>query len=122
MEVKHTDSRVFSIHMAGDISVAKQVCRHYCFQEGFCVTITPCTYIYTGGEEEGFSVGIINYARFPSSEAELQDRAEKLALKLMDACCQSSFSIVSPSKTYWFSRRQAMEQQVKDKRNTNEEN
>ena len=40
----------FDIFMAGDINIAKQVCREYCFQVGFCITIEPVDYIYTGGE------------------------------------------------------------------------
>lgn len=95
----------YEIFMAGDFETAKQVCREYCFEIGLCVTIEPTTYIYTGGEETGFRVGLINYPRFPSVPKALWGRAEKLAKLLMVRLCQHSYSIVGPDKTYWYSRR-----------------
>ena len=95
----------FDIFMAGDIAWAKQVCREYCFQYGQCVTIEPVTYIYTGGEEEGFRVGLINYPRFPDNKSGLYETAVAVAERLLDRCCQHSYSIVGPDETVWFSRR-----------------
>jgi hypothetical protein len=95
----------FDIYMAGDIVQAKQVCREYCFEVGLCVHIEPVDYIYTGGEESGFKVGIINYPRFASSEGELRGRALALANRLMVRLCQHSFSLVGPGETEWVSRR-----------------
>lgn len=97
----------FTIFMAGDIVQAKQVCREYCFSVGLCVTIEPCTFIYTGGEEEGFRVGLINYPRFPTDQAKLGDTAILLADELMKRLCQHSYSVIGPSETVWFSRRPA---------------
>jgi hypothetical protein len=97
----------FDIFMAGDIAQAKQVCREYCFEIGLCVTIEPTTYIYTGGQEEGFRVGLINYPRFPASPEALRETAAFLAERLLDRLCQHSFSIVGPNETEWFSRRPA---------------
>lgn len=95
----------FAIYMAGDIAQAKQVCREYCFEVGLCVTVEPVDFIYTGGEETGFRIGLINYPRFPTSQAELFGRASDLAEKVMCRLCQHSFSIVGPAKTTWFTRR-----------------
>lgn len=95
----------FDIFMAGDLIQAKQVCREYCFAVGLCVTIEPTTYIYTGGEETGFRIGLINYPRFPATESDIRQRADELADLLMKGLCQHSYSIVGPRETEWFSRR-----------------
>lgn len=97
----------FDIYMAGDLAQAKQVCREYCFEVGLCVHIEPVDFIYTGGEEAGFKVGLINYPRFPSDSAALKSTAEGLATRLMERLCQHSFCIVGTSETEWFSRRPA---------------
>lgn len=97
----------FDIFIAGDLDQAKQVCREHCFEVGLCVTVAPTTYIYTGGEEEGVRVGLINYPRFPTSHDELREKARALADRLMRRLCQHSYSIVGPDETEWFSRRPA---------------
>lgn len=97
----------FAIFIAGDVDQAKQVCREFCLARGFCVTVEPVTYIYTGGEEAGVRVGIINYPRFPLEKAELAARTKALANSLMERLCQHSYSIVGPDETEWFSRRPA---------------
>jgi len=99
------DTIQLTIFMAGDVQIAKQVCREYCFEKGLCVTIEPTTYIYTGGEESGFRIGLINYPRFPSTIEDLSLKASDLASALMIKLCQHSYSIVFPEKTVWFSRR-----------------
>ncbi|MGN8022889.1 hypothetical protein ACTJJ7_19475 [Phyllobacterium sp. 22229] len=95
----------FEIFMAGDIAQAKQVCREHCFEVGLCVTIEPVDYIYTGGEESGFRVGLINYPRFPTDHDGLLTKATALADRLMHRLCQHSYSIVGPNETTWYSRR-----------------
>jgi hypothetical protein len=95
----------FDIFMAGDLSAAREVCREYCFAVGLCVTVEPVSYIYTGGEEAGFRIGLINYPRFPTDEAALSARANELAHMLMVRLCQHSFSIAGPKETVWFTRR-----------------
>ncbi len=95
----------YDIFMAGDIGQAKQVCREYCFAVGLCVTVEPVDFIYTGGEEAGFRVGLINYPRFPSNTADIEAHATNLAEALMRRLCQHSHSIVGPDQTRWVSRR-----------------
>lgn len=96
----------FDIFMAGDIAQAKQVCREYCFKVGLCVTVEPVEYIYTGGQETGFRVGLINYPRFPATEELLLETATGLAHFLLARLCQHSFSIVGPRETLWFTCRE----------------
>lgn len=97
----------YDIFIAGDIEQAKQVCREYCFAVGLCVTVEPVTYIYTGGEEVGVRVGLINYPRFPSDSEQIGQHAANLANQLMIRLCQHSYSIAGPETTYWHSRRPA---------------
>ena len=91
--------------MAGDIEQAKQVCREYCFDVGLCVHVEPISFIYTGGEEAGFKVGLLNYPRFPSSVVDLISKARFLSELLMVRLCQHSYSIAGPEETIWISRR-----------------
>ncbi len=93
------------IFMAGDLAVIKQACREHCLAIGLCVTIEQADYIYTAGEEKGVIIGLINYPRFPvESQEEVTKKAEELATKLADRACQRSFSIMTPEKTFWFTR------------------
>jgi len=70
-----------------------------------CVSISPANYIYTGGEEAGFVVTLINYARFPKDPVSLKDLAFSLAMDLMNGLHQQSFSIERPEETLFFSKR-----------------
>jgi len=40
-----------TIYMAGDIAKAREACRRFCDDIGFCVTLTPTEYIYRNGQE-----------------------------------------------------------------------
>lgn len=93
------------IFIAGDLPLAKQVCREWCMEVGACVTVEPVDYIYTGGEEAGVRVGFINYPRFPSDAGDIIERAKVLADRLMYRLCRHSYSIVCPEQTIWYSRR-----------------
>lgn len=93
------------IHMAGPLPDAERVCREFCFEAGLCVTVTPTRFIYTGGEETGFVVGLLNYPRFPTAPEALRETAEKLGHRLMHALFQGSYLLETPSESTWFSRR-----------------
>jgi len=94
------------LYLSGPIEVAKQVIREECYREGLCVTVEPTTFIYTGGEEAGYVVGLLNYPRFPKTEVELMARAADLAVKLLDATFQHSALMVAPDQTSWVTKRE----------------
>lgn len=93
------------IYMAGDIAHAKQILRKYCLK-GFCVHIHPVDYLYTGGEEIGFKVGIVNYPRFPTETKQLLSDAKEIANLLIEGLHQHSALIISPANTIWITRRE----------------
>lgn len=93
------------IYMSGPIEVAKQIIRAECLREGLCTTIEPTTYIYTGGEEAGYVVGLLNYPRFPSTPEAIKGRATDLMRKLLDGTHQHSALLVCPDETTWITRR-----------------
>lgn len=95
----------FDIFIAGDPADARRICRQYCMDVGFCVTVEAIDYIYTGGQESGVRVGVINYARFPSNHDDLYCKTAALADLLMNGLYQESYSIVGPNETLWVSRR-----------------
>ncbi len=102
---KTADTVEVSIVMAGDLDDAKRICRKFCFEEDLCVTVEPTTYVYTGGQEEGVRVGLINYPRFPKNEIFLMNQARLLARTLAEGLFQNSYSVIGPTTTEWFTRR-----------------
>lgn len=107
MDVKEAPSIPVTIFIAGDYDRARQIVREFCMNVGACATVTPTTYIYTGGEEAGVIVGFINYPRFPAELHDINYKAELLAEELMRGLCQHSYTIQLPATTRWFSRRPA---------------
>lgn len=89
------------IFIAGPIDVAKHTCRKFCLAEGLCVTVDPTTYIYTGGEEAGVVVGLINYPKFESSELHTFRKACKLAHVLLKEMAQRSVTVQGNYQTIW---------------------
>lgn len=81
------------IYIAGPIEAAKHVIRQDCLRQGLCVTIDPTTYIYSGGEEEGYIVGLNNYPRFSMTEHEIEERAKDLAMRLLEGTFQHSVMV-----------------------------
>ena len=94
-------TRQVTIWMAGDLTTAHSAVRDFCYAEGACFTVTPSKFFYTGGEEDGFSIGLVNYPRFPSAPEELWERAETLARRLLPACNQRSCLLVGSTETKW---------------------
>lgn len=70
---------------------------------GLCVSLTPTRFIYKGGAEPGFAVGLIQYPRFPKPVSEIQDTAIELAEMLRKLCQQERCSIVMPDYTVMLS-------------------
>lgn len=104
--ISETDTHWARIYIAGPVQEVERICRDFCLDVGLCVTVTPTSYIYTGGQEAGVVVGLINYPRFPSSSAEIDAKAEALGIRLLIGLAQLSFSVETPQRTRWFSRRQ----------------
>lgn len=92
-----------SIFIAGDAKLAAMVCRDFCDNEGLCVTVTPTTYVYTGGQEDGVVVGLINYPRFPSTPGAIYATAEALAEELCHMLRQQSYTVQTPDAAFWTS-------------------
>jgi len=93
-ETKKSEAYSCRLFMAGDINKAKIVIGHFCRTAGWCVTITPTDYIYSGGQEAGFIIEAINYARFPSNKQEIRKHITALANKLANELNQRSYSIM----------------------------
>jgi len=89
------------IYLSGPIEVAKQIIREHLLEHPLCVTIEPTTFIYVGGEEAGYVVGLLNYPRFPTPPNELAVRASILAETLIKKTYQRSALIVRPETTTW---------------------
>jgi hypothetical protein len=91
------------IYLSGPIEAAKQIIREHLLDMPLCVTIEPTTFIYAGGEEAGYVVGLLAYPRFPLAPNELAVRADVLANLLLDRTFQRSALIVTPERTSWIS-------------------
>ena len=102
---KHANSFPVNIFIAGDYDKAVISVREYCEAIGYCVTVTKTIYVYTGGEEEGVIIGLINYPRFPTGPNEILDHALALGKKLLVDLDQETFSIQNHRNTAWYSRR-----------------
>jgi hypothetical protein len=106
MRTEFAPSFPVTIFIAGDYYEAWKVCRAYCDEVGACVTLTPTKYIYTGGDEDGLIVGLINYPRFPAESVHIEAKAIELGHRLREALGQESFSVQTPTTTTWFSWRE----------------
>lgn len=94
------------IYLSGPIEVAKQVIREHVLAHPQCVTVEPTTFLYTGGEEQGYVVGLLNYPRFPSTPEELNIYATNLAHRLLAHTFQTSAMVVTPTDTTWITTRE----------------
>jgi len=92
------------IYITGPVDDVKRICREYTWNHGLCVTITPTDYIYTGGEESGVIIEIINYPRFPATSTKIAETAINLGMNLVHGLHQRSFSVMTPDETVRFSR------------------
>ncbi len=106
MKIQQEPTRIIRIYLSGPIEAAKQIIRERCYSNGLCVTIEPTLFIYTGGEESGYVVGLLNYPRFPCDAEALDRKAEELALKLLDGTFQHSALLVTPERSIWYTKRE----------------
>lgn len=93
------------IYLSGPLDIIEQTCRRFCLRHGLCVTVDPTRFIYTGGEETGAVVGLLNYPRFPTTSSEIDAVAHELARDLLGATAQHSVLIVRPDMSEWITRR-----------------
>jgi hypothetical protein len=96
-----TPTHTVRIYIAGPIEVAKQLIREHVFNVGLCVTVEPTTFIYSGGEEQGYVVGLVNYPRFPATVLDIDTKAHTLAQLLLEKTFQKSALMVTPNSTHW---------------------
>jgi hypothetical protein len=106
MIVKTAPTYEVKIYIAGDVGRIRQICAALCLEVGLCVTVEPLDFVYTGGQESGARIGLINYPRFPSSPETLRETAIVLADRLRAELSQQSYSIISPDETIWNSTRE----------------
>lgn len=106
-EFKITDTLTWTarLYVAGPIEKAKEIIRRECFPKGLCVTIEPTTYIFAGGEEVGYVVGMIDYPRYQDAHHLLFDKAQRLLETLVRETHQWSGTIVTPGATRFITRR-----------------
>lgn len=105
-DVRHEPTKVVELFMAGDIEHGKQIIRRFCMDRPCCVTVTPTSYIYRGGEEAGFVVGVRNYPRFPSDGYSLREIARDLGDSLRSELGQDSYMVVDHGgQTTWSTTR-----------------
>jgi hypothetical protein len=107
MRTEIAPTYVVRLFLSGPIEIAKQAIRAETLRAGLCVTIEPTTFIYTGGEEAGYVVGLLNYPRFPCDPQAIEDRARDLMSKLLAATHQHSALMVAPDRSEWVSLREA---------------
>lgn len=106
MQDMTTSTHWARIYMSGPIEQARHVIRGIALPGGLCVTIEPTLFIYAGGEEQGFVVGLVNYPRFPESPEAIDARALELLHQLLRQCYQHSAMLMTPSTTRWVSVRE----------------
>lgn len=90
---------VAQIYVGGEAKEAARICRDYCDKVGLCVTIEPVEYVFTGGDCTGVRVGLINYGPHPAEPRVIWNKAEKLAMLLIEGLGQQTATIVATDKT-----------------------
>lgn len=74
-------------------------CHDFCEVAKLGITITTTTYLYPGGQEPGFIIGLINYPRFPRPINHLRQMAIDLAEELRRELSQERVSILFQDET-----------------------
>ncbi len=85
------------------IDLTKSICQEYCDKVGLCVSITPTSFIYTNGNENGCVVRFINYPRFTQNKSEIFEHAVNIAKLLKEAYHQNKVTLVATDKTLMIS-------------------
>ena len=78
---------------------ARSIIQRYVDEVGLCLTITETEFIYTGGHEKGYAVGLINYPRFSAEPRDIKKKALCLAHRLRKGLGQTRVSVVCSDET-----------------------
>lgn len=81
------------------IEEVEDICQNYVDRVKLGVTVTPTTFVYVDGSEDGAIVGLINYPRFPSTPEKIKETAIDLAKILKEELGQYRVSIVCTDET-----------------------
>ncbi len=73
--------------------------QEYIDRHPLCVSITPTTYVYTKGREEGAIIGLINFPKFPTTIGKLEATALEIAMLCKDKFNQDGVAIEFKDKT-----------------------
>ena len=84
------------VHTLDDV---KDFLQEYVDRVGLCVTVTPTTFVYKNGREDGVMIGLINYPRFPTTKEALRKTAEEIAVLCKERYKQNRVSIIYQDQT-----------------------
>lgn len=93
------------IFICGDRNTINETCQKFCDDVSWCVTVTPTRYVYKGGWEEGWIIGLINYPRIQWSREIIFQKACDLAYKLKEKAGQGSFTVQDDVRSIFVSTR-----------------
>lgn len=108
MKVVTVDSFTVTVHVGlkcratgliTDRVVVLNAIQKYVDSVGLCVSVTFTDYLYSGGNEPGVVVGLINYPRFPLASEQIRAHALVIAEVLLKLCKQLKATIVTPIET-----------------------
>lgn len=92
-----------TLHIAGNIDVAKAFIQKRILNDGACFQIAPVDYVYSGGAETGMTIRCIHYPRFVENGPEkLLERLMILANDLALELGQKSYTIETSDRTTYF--------------------
>lgn len=104
MKIETAKTYTATIHIAGEYHRIKDICARYC-QKGLCVSLAKTDYIYTGGQQSGYAITLINYPRFKSTSEKINQEAFELAKMLIIDGYQDSCTIITTDNSYYMSKR-----------------
>jgi hypothetical protein len=88
-----------SLRNSDEYWLGHRLCQTYCDAVGLCVSIKQTRFIYTGGNEYGLEIFLMDYPRFPSDKDTIRRHAIQLATNLKRELKQKRVSVVFPDKT-----------------------
>lgn len=102
MRIKSTPTYQIKIFIAGDYDEAIGICRRFCRDTSWCVSVSRRDYVYTGGMESGVCIEAISYSRFPEDAERIKDKIEDLAEILCRGLCQKSYTIIDGVESVYY--------------------